>query len=158
MNEARERALKRSQALAYLLDESIRVPGTSFRIGWDFIIGLLPGIGDLLTSLSSTYIVAQAMEFGVARSTILRMVWNILIETVVGTIPLLGDLFDAAWKSNLKNARLLEAALRDENQVEKKDLVFMLLVLGGLVFLAVAAGAFGLTILKLLRDWIVSIT
>ncbi len=158
MTDSRQDALRRSQALARFLDESIRVPGTNYRVGWDFIIGLIPGVGDLLASLLSTYIVAQALEQGVPRSTVFRMVWNILVETVLGAVPVLGDLFDAAWKSNVKNAKLLETALHDPNRVGKKDVLFMAVVIGALVLLAVAAGAFGLAVLKVLRDWIVGIS
>ncbi len=158
MTDSRQEALRRSQALARFLDESISIPGTSFKIGWDFIIGLIPGVGDLLASLLSTYIVAQALEQGVPRATVFRMVWNILVETVIGSVPFLGDLFDAAWKSNVKNAKLLETALQDGNRVRKKDVLFMVLVIGGLVLLAVAAGAFGLAVLKVLRDWIVGVS
>ncbi len=158
MNDRRLDAIRRSEALARFLDDSIPIPGTGFRVGWDFIIGLIPGVGDLLASLFSTYIVAQALDQGVSKATILRMVWNILVETVLGAVPFLGDLFDAAWKSNVKNARLLEAALRDQNQLGKKDGLFMVMVLSGLVLLAVLAGAAGIAVLSALRDWIVSIS
>ncbi len=158
MNDRRQDAIRRSEALARFLDDSIPIPGTGFRVGWDFIIGLIPGVGDLLASLFSTYIVAQALDQGVAKATIFRMVWNILVETVLGAVPFLGDLFDAAWKSNVKNARLLEAALRDQTQLRKKDGLFMVLVLSGLVLLAVLAGAAGIAVLSALRDWIVNIS
>lgn len=158
MTDTRQDAIRRSQALAKFLDESIPIPGTGFKIGWDFIIGLIPGVGDLLASLLSTYIVAQALDQGVSKATVLRMVWNILVETVLGAVPFLGDLFDAAWKSNVKNARLLETALRDQKQVAKKDRLFMAVVLLGLILVAGLAAAFGVAVLLALRDWIVSLS
>ncbi len=101
-------SIKRLRQLSQLLDNAIPIPGTKYRIGLDSILGLLPGGGDTMGLLLSAYIVWQAAQMGVPRETIVRMVSNILIDSAVGTIPVLGDLFDVAWKANAKNMELLE--------------------------------------------------
>ncbi len=106
MTDTRER-LRRMRALAWLLDNSIALPG-GYRIGLDAVIGLLPGIGDAIGALLSAYIVNEARGLGAPRSILMRMVGNIAIETVIGCIPVAGDLFDAAFKANLRNIALLE--------------------------------------------------
>ncbi|MFN2564360.1 MAG: DUF4112 domain-containing protein [Gemmatimonadaceae bacterium] len=94
--------------LARLLDEAIRVPGTNIRFGLDAILGLIPGAGDVAGGILSTFIIAQAAKLGAPRSVLARMVMNVAIDSVVGAVPILGDLFDIGWKSNTRNADLLE--------------------------------------------------
>lgn len=103
----------RLRALAHLLDDSIPLPGTGFRFGLDAVIGLIPGFGDAAGAAMSAYILLEAGRLGVPRATLLRMAGNVAIEAVVGAIPFLGDLFDAGWKANLRNLRLVEAHLGD---------------------------------------------
>ena len=95
------------QRLARLLDSSIRLPG-GYRIGLDGIIGLVPGIGDAVAATLSTYIVVRGARLGASTMTLVRMMGNILLELVVGFVPVLGDLFDFAWKANNRNIALLE--------------------------------------------------
>jgi len=94
--------------LASLLDDFLRIPGTNLRIGLDPIIGLIPGIGDLITSIGSFLIILAAWQRRMPKVTIARMVTNIAIDTLVGSIPIAGDAFDAAWKSNRKNMAILQ--------------------------------------------------
>src|SRR5690606_13371530 len=101
--------LRNAQSLARLLDTSLRVPGTRIRIGLDPLIGLIPGIGDFAGVLLSSSILLSAARLGVPRATLLRMAGNIGLEAVIGTVPVLGDLFDAGWKANVRNVRLIEA-------------------------------------------------
>ncbi|TQV81782.1 DUF4112 domain-containing protein [Denitrobaculum tricleocarpae] len=96
------------ERLAGLLDSQFGIPGTKLRFGLDAILGLLPGVGDSVGALLSLYIVAQAWAKGAPFTLILRMLWNILVDTVIGAVPLVGDLFDAAYKSNNRNVRLLK--------------------------------------------------
>lgn len=103
----RAATLRRLRALAWLLDARWRVPGTSFRVGVDPLLGLIPGFGDGLAALISLYIVYEGWRLGASDRTIARMLLNVLIEFLVGTVPVIGDLFDAAWKANLRNLRLL---------------------------------------------------
>lgn len=97
---------KRLRALAWLMDNSIPLPG-GLRIGLDAIIGLVPGIGDAIAAVISAYIINEAREMGASRSVLLRMMSNVMIDTVIGAVPFAGDLFDAAFKSNSRNLALL---------------------------------------------------
>jgi hypothetical protein len=106
----RDRARELDPALEFagrLLDSLFRIPGTQWRVGLDAIIGLVPGIGDTLTTLMSFYILSAGARYGVPRVTMLRMALNVAIDYVVGAIPLLGDAFDVTWRANLKNLELL---------------------------------------------------
>jgi hypothetical protein len=93
--------------LAWWLDNAIKVPGTRFRIGFDALIGLIPGVGDLVGTLLSSYIIAVAASQGLPRSALARMAINVALEAIVGVVPIVGDLFDAAWKSNQRNIQLM---------------------------------------------------
>ncbi len=86
--------------LAWFLDNSIPLPFLGYRIGADGIIGLIPGLGDTVGSLLSSYIVLEAARLGTPKSVLLRMVINIVIESIIGLVPFVGDLFDLAWKAN----------------------------------------------------------
>ena len=99
---------KRVRVLARLLDSSISVPGTSWKIGFDPIIGLIPGIGDLIGAVMSGYIILEAARADVPAVTLVRMLVNVGIDTLLGAVPAVGDVFDAAWKSNTMNVALLE--------------------------------------------------
>jgi hypothetical protein len=99
----------RLNRLAWLLDNSIPIPGLRFRIGIDALIGLFPFVGDALGVLLSAYIVSEAARLGAPRSVLARMALNVAVEGVVGLIPFVGDLFDAAWKANQRNVQLLNA-------------------------------------------------
>lgn len=106
---ARTRAWLRRYA--GLLDASIRVPGTTWKIGIDPLIGLVPGIGDWIGVLLSAVVVAHARRLGASKATQIRMLGNLAVEATVGVLPLVGDAFDAWFKANLRNVRLLEQEL-----------------------------------------------
>ena len=112
--------------LAHLLDDWFRIPGTSIRFGLDGIIGLIPGLGDILAGLASCIIVVAAWFRGVPYVTLLRMVVNLGIDVLVGSIPLLGDAFDIAWKANRRNYALMSRHLRQPHRQTWKDYVFLL--------------------------------
>ena len=99
--------LSRLDKLSQLLDNAFAIPGTRFRIGLDGIIGLIPGIGDAAGAVLSIYVIAQAARLGLPVSALLRMVGNVALETVVGAVPIVGDIFDIVWKANTKNMALL---------------------------------------------------
>src|SRR5919197_3697789 len=109
-----EARLKRVRLLSRLLDEQFRIPGTTQRIGIDGLLGLIPGVGDSAGALLSAYILYEAIRLGAPTSVLLRMIANIGIDTVVGAIPVAGDIFDIAWKANKKNAALLHAYLASQ--------------------------------------------
>ena len=110
--------LERIRKFSRLLDTAFRIPGTPFRVGWDPIIGLIPGLGDLIDTAFSAYLLFLAAKFGLPRNVFGWMVFNISVEAVVGTVPLIGDVFDAFFKSNIRNLALLEKHL----QVAQPDL------------------------------------
>jgi hypothetical protein len=107
--------LKRVRLLSRLLDEQFRIPGTTYRLGLDGLLGLIPGVGDAAGALLSAYILYEAMRLGTPRTLLLRMVANIGIDTVVGAVPVVGDIFDVAWKANKKNSALLHAYLASQH-------------------------------------------
>jgi hypothetical protein len=115
--EAERRA--RLRRLAWLLDSSIPLPGTPWSIGVDALIGLFPVLGDLAGVLLSGYILVEAARLGAGKAVLARMALNIAIEAVVGLLPFAGDLFDAAFKANQRNVRLLDAWLERPARAER---------------------------------------
>ena len=107
-----EQRLNQVRFIARLMDDQFALPGTSIRFGLDSILGLVPGLGDALTSAISLLIVHHAWASGASKLTLARMLGNVGVDFLVGSVPLVGDLFDVAFKANRKNARLLEAHLR----------------------------------------------
>ena len=103
--------VSRARALARLLDDAVRIPGTKIGIGIDPLIGLVPGIGDIIGGAMSGYILLVAAQEGVPRSVLLRMLGNLAVDSVVGTVPFVGDLFDVGMKANRRNVNLLERYL-----------------------------------------------
>jgi hypothetical protein len=102
-------AVHRVNEVSRLLDEAITVPGTDYKIGLDPILGILPVAGDSVATLFSLYILAEAVRLGVDTRTLARMVAYVAVDAIVGSVPVLGTLFDAVWKANAWNADLLEA-------------------------------------------------
>jgi len=144
---------RKLQRLAWLLDNSVPVPGLDFRIGLDALLGLVPGFGDAAGVVLSSYIVHQAWRLGVPRSVLLRMWLNIVIEGVAGAVPLVGDVFDAAWKANVRNVALLEAHMRHPQRTAKASR--MLLVALTLAVIAIVMGA--LAIGWLVLRWVMQL-
>ena len=105
--------LRRLRDLSHLLDDSIPVPGTTYRIGVEPLIGLLPVVGDAVGMAISAYVFAVAARSGVPRATLGRIAVVLWLDALVGSVPLLGDLFDAYWKANLRSTDLLDARLAD---------------------------------------------
>lgn len=134
--------------LSHVLDDWFRIPGTSFRFGIDGILGLVPGIGDVLGGLASCIIVLAAWVRGVPKITLARMVVNVGIEVGVGMVPFLGDLFDIAWKANRRNYKLLAGSLAPTPRSTRRDWLY---------FAALALGMLALTMLPVvLMAWLVS--
>jgi hypothetical protein len=119
--------------LAHILDDWFRIPGTSIRFGLDGIIGLVPGLGDVLAGLASCILVVAAWFRGVPYVTLLRMVVNLAIDVVIGAIPILGDAFDIAWKANRRNYELMTRHLRQPRKHTWKDYGFLGAILLGLM-------------------------
>jgi hypothetical protein len=100
------------------MDDEFVVPGTRIRFGWDSILGLFPGLGDVITSAISLLIVHHAWQTGASPVVLARMLANIGVDFMLGAVPLAGDALDFAWKANRKNARLLEQHLRRSSRLE----------------------------------------
>jgi hypothetical protein len=98
---------ERLRRLAWLLDSSIRIPGTPWSVGIDALIGLVPVLGDAAGVILSSHIVYQAARMGTSKGVLARMALNIAVEGLVGAVPIIGDLFDAGFKANQRNIRLL---------------------------------------------------
>lgn len=108
-----------------MLDSAIPLPGTTFRFGLDPLLGLIPGLGDLVSPLFTMAILWQGHDLQIPRVVQLRMVFNVAIDTLVGMVPLLGDLFDFAWKANDMNIVLLEAHAFEERSASAGDWLFV---------------------------------
>ena len=118
--------LRNLERISSIMDSSIRLPG-GYRIGWDGIIGLIPGIGDLVGMGVSLYIMTGAMRLGASRMTMLRMLGNVALESAVGAIPVFGDLFDLAFKANSRNMQILNKQLSDPVTTKAQSSVRVLL-------------------------------
>ena len=119
-----------------MLDSAVLVPGTSFRFGLDPILGLIPGLGDLVSPLFTAGIIWQARDLGIPRVVIMRMIVNAAIDTLVGVVPIVGDLFDFAWKSNNMNLALLEQHAYEELRPSASDWTLVILAIALLVVIA----------------------
>ena len=102
--------------LADLLDSRFILPGTNIRFGLDGVIGMVPIVGDLISALISFYLISQASKLGLSPWVKLRMVWNVLLDTAVGAVPVLGDMFDVSYKSNRRNIALAKRYLTRVNR------------------------------------------
>ena len=131
------------EQVASWLDSRFEIPGLGIRFGLDAILGLIPGVGDLLTSVASLYILTTAARLKLPRVTQARMAANIAVDWLVGSIPLLGDVFDVAWKSNQMNAALLRkhlfATTEAQRRHRKRDWLFLVLLLSGLIIVLAMA-------------------
>lgn len=106
-NMSRKQRMERLEALASFMDSAIIIPGTGIRLGADALIGLIPGIGDVVTAGVSCIIVLEARRMGAPAHVVARMIGNVAIDGIVGAVPLFGDIFDVAFRANLRNMRLL---------------------------------------------------
>ena len=143
-DQEREQIRTTVRHLAWLLDAAFEIPGTKFRIGLDPILGLLPVIGDLIGMLIGGYIIMLAARLGVPRAVLARMLMNVAADTVLGAVPVAGDVLDAAWRANLMNARLLDKALADPKAAGRSSM-WVLIATGALV-LAIGVGGIVLTV------------
>lgn len=134
--------------LAWLLDSSIPIPGTRLTIGLDALIGLFPVIGDAVGVVLSSYIVREAAALGAPRSILARMAFNVALEGLVGVIPLAGDVFDAAFKANQRNVRLLNAWLDAPSAAQRSSRAFMAALVAGVAAFLVAACVAGFFIAR----------
>jgi Domain of unknown function (DUF4112) len=116
---SREDSVARLEALAHLLDSAFQIPGTNHRVGIDALLGLIPGIGDLVSTALASYIIWEAKQLGLPRWKIARMIGNVAVDTTVGAIPFAGDLFDVAFRANRRNMKILRDHLERTGAVPK---------------------------------------
>ena len=109
--EILEERLTRLRQLSENLDESFTIPGTNIKFGIDALIGLVPGGGDLIGSLFSLYILRTAIKMKLPKGAILSIIFNIILDTTIGIVPVVGDIFDIFWKSNKRNMKIIEKYL-----------------------------------------------
>ena len=149
---ARETSSRRLAALARfaeLLDSGIRIPRTQLRFGLDPLIGLIPGVGDAAGAVLAGWILVEAIRLGASRATLVRIAGNIALDAGIGAVPLIGDIFDFAWKANVRNVTLLERHLRDPARAMRADRSFVAFVIGGIT--VVTLGLFALAAVLTIR-------
>ncbi|MDJ1172892.1 DUF4112 domain-containing protein [Roseofilum capinflatum] len=139
--------IQRLRRLSQLLDNALPIPGLNYRVGLDPIIGLIPGGGDMVSAILSAYIVLEATRFRLPKETLGRMVMNILIDTLTGIVPVLGDIFDLTWKANAMNMQLLEEHLQAPKSSEAADRGFIIVMILILALIVVGITSFGLFLL-----------
>ena len=127
------------ETLSTYLDGLFRVPGTGWKFGLDSVIGLIPNVGDTLTSLASFYILIAGVRYGVPKITLLRMAFNIGLDYLVGTIPLLGDAFDFVWKANKQNMDLIRERATGKNVGTTADYIFVFAIIGLLIAILIGS-------------------
>lgn len=132
------------------MDAGIRIPGTNLRFGLDPILGLIPGAGDAAGAVLAGWILVEAIRLGASRATVTRIAGNVALDAIVGAVPLLGDIFDFAWKANLRNVALLERHLAVPESAARADRSFVVLVIFGVLALALGLLALGI----LLTRWV----
>jgi hypothetical protein len=129
--------LAHARTLTRLLDSAAKIPGTGIRFGLDPILGLVPGLGDVAGAALACYLVLLAQRLGAPRSVLVRMLGNVAADTIGGTVPLLGDAFDVAFKSNTRNLALLERALELPEETKRASWLVVAVTLAVLALLAV---------------------
>ena len=144
--------LARARAVARALDSAIGIPGTKYRVGLDPLLGLVPGLGDVAGAALSGYIVLTGIQLGVSRTVVLRMLANVGMDTVAGSVPLLGDLFDAGWKANNRNVALIERHVASPDATRRASRLMIGAVVSVLALLAL--GGVALTVLAM--RWLLS--
>jgi len=140
LSSVQSQRLTALRRFAQLLDSAFLVPGTTYRVGLDPVLGLVPGIGDLVSPLFALGILWQARDLGVPRVVQIRMIVNVMIDGLLGAVPLVGDLFDFAWKANRRNLALLEEHAAREQPASLGDWLFA--AAATIILLAAAAMPF----------------
>lgn len=136
MPDADPRTLAALRKWSVLLDSAFRVPGTKVTFGLDPILGLIPGVGDFTTPLFAALLLLHSVRLRIPKVIQLKMVMNAAIDLAIGVIPLLGDLFDFAWKGNVRNLALLERYARPGARAQPSDWAFVIVVLALLAVVA----------------------
>lgn len=148
----KEKSRKKLERLAWYLDSSIRVPGFKARFGLDGLIGLIPGVGDTIGALISSVVISEAARMGAPKVLLLKMAFNVALDALAGTVPVLGDLFDFVWKANQRNVQLLNSYLESPRETVVASRLFvwgLIVVLAGLVL---SVGMLGFVLIRALLN------
>ena len=137
MHDSHGRTLAALRKWSVLLDSAFRVPGTGITFGLDPILGLIPGLGDLTSPFFAALLLFHGVRMRIPRVVQLRMMFNAAIDVLIGIVPIVGDLFDVAWKANVRNLALLERYARPGSRATRGDWIFVLSIVGVLIALAV---------------------
>jgi hypothetical protein len=139
-----------AELLAKILDTTVKIPGTPFYVGLDPLLGLIPGVGDMLANLIGTVILILAARLQVPQIVIARMSLNLLINGTIGTIPILGDLFSIWFRSHARNAELLRRAATQPHQETQQARIYVAcIIVGTVVLLLLAIAAICWIVMKL---------
>lgn len=144
--------LARARALTRLLDSAARIPGTSIRFGLDPVLGLVPGLGDVAGAVLSGYVVLLASRLGAPATVIVRMLGNVVVDTVGGTVPVIGDLFDVGWKANTRNLALLERHLGQPETTKRASRAVVWGTIAALLLLGVGAALVAALVVRWIFD------
>lgn len=153
---ATSKNIESARALARVLDTAIGIPGTKLRVGLDALLGLIPGAGDAVGAALSGYIILAAARAGASRPVLLRMVGNVLVDTIFGAIPVLGDLFDVAFRSNTRNVALLERLAVDPVTVDRGSRRLGAVVIAILVLVILGIVTLGFLLARMLWSLLTS--
>ena len=148
--------LARARALTRLLDSAAAIPGTGIRFGLDPLLGLIPGLGDVAGAALAGYLVLVAQRLGAPRAVVLRMLANVAVDTVGGTVPLIGDAFDVAFKSNTRNLALLERALGEPTRTKRASTLVIVATIAALALLAVGGLALAAFVIRAIAHVVAS--
>ncbi len=138
--------------LSRYLDDWIKIPIVGWRFGLDALIGLVPNVGDTLTSFASFYILIAGVRYGVPKITLLRMAFNIGLDYLVGSVPFVGDAFDFVWKANKQNMNLIRTRATGKDKGTTSDYLFVGLIIIGLIALLIGSITASVYILYLVFD------
>ena len=141
------RRLERVRRLARLWDAAFGIPGTPFAVGLDPLLGLVPGVGDALGAGVALWIVLEAARLGASTNTLLHMLANVAIDALIGAVPIGGDVFDFAWKANLRNVELLERHVADPTGARRASTLWLTVI--GVTLVALLAGVVALGVMAL---------
>ena len=152
---ATSKDLDNAKALARVLDTAVGIPGTRIRVGLDALLGLIPGAGDALSAALSGYIILAAARAGASRPVLVRMVGNVVLDTLIGAIPVLGDLFDVAFRSNVRNVALLERLAVDPAPVDRGSRRLGILVIAIVALVVLGIVTLGFLLARMLWGFVI---
>jgi hypothetical protein len=148
--DKKNKSRKRLERLAWYLDSSIKIPGLNARFGLDGLFGLFTGVGDTIGALVSSVVISEAARMGAPKVLLLKMAFNVALDALVGTVPVLGDLFDFVWKANQRNVQLLNSYLDRPRETVVASRLFVWGLVAVLVGLVFSVGLLGFVLLRAL--------